>query len=159
MFLVMAGRLGDIYGPRLIWAMGCIVMIVCNIGSGFATSAIGFDIARAVAGIGAALACKYCHYLPNRGRELTEMDSAECSRHFRSHLSTGANAQYGLLYPRCSWTSWVLDWRTVRGTFCAVCPYQMGLVVHSYSHCFILWCRLLRLTTRLSLSPCVESPL
>ncbi|KIR51255.1 multidrug efflux pump [Cryptococcus gattii Ru294] len=56
MFLVMAGRLGDIYGPRLIWAMGCIVMIVCNIGSGFATSAIGFDIARAVAGIGAALA-------------------------------------------------------------------------------------------------------
>ncbi|OXG17837.1 multidrug efflux pump [Cryptococcus neoformans Tu401-1] len=56
MFLVMAGRLGDIYGPRLIWAVGCTFMIVCNIGSGFATSAIGFDIARAVAGIGSALA-------------------------------------------------------------------------------------------------------
>lgn len=56
MFLVMAGRLGDIYGPRLIWAVGCTFMIVCNIGSGFATTAIGFDIARAVAGIGSALA-------------------------------------------------------------------------------------------------------
>ncbi|KIR26237.1 multidrug efflux pump [Cryptococcus deuterogattii LA55] len=68
MFLVMAGRLGDIYGPRLIWAMGCIVMIVCNIGSGFATSAIGFDIARAVAGIGAALACRT--YPPGQTRNM-----------------------------------------------------------------------------------------
>lgn len=77
MFLVMAGRLGDIYGPRLIWAVGCTFMIVCNIGSGFATSAIGFDIARAVAGIGSALACKSCYHLPSLGRALTIMDSTE----------------------------------------------------------------------------------
>lgn len=147
MFLVMAGRLGDIYGPRLIWAVGCTFMIVCNIGSGFATSAIGFDIARAVAGIGSALACKSCYHLPSLGRALTIMDSTERSGHPRSHLSTRANAQHGILYPRCSCASWVLDWGRDRWSFCTICTYQMGLVVHGYTHCLIPWCRFLRLTT------------
>ncbi|WVQ84142.1 hypothetical protein IAT38_006289 [Cryptococcus sp. DSM 104549] len=56
MFLVMAGRLGDLYGPKLVWMMGCGIMIATNIGSGFCKSAIPFDITRALAGVGSAFA-------------------------------------------------------------------------------------------------------
>nr|XP_031857395.1 uncharacterized protein CI109_007217 [Kwoniella shandongensis]KAA5524467.1 hypothetical protein CI109_007217 [Kwoniella shandongensis] len=56
MFLVMAGRLGDMYGPKLVWKAGCVVIIVANVGSGFCKSPIPFDICRALTGLGSALA-------------------------------------------------------------------------------------------------------
>ncbi|ODN86285.1 MFS transporter [Cryptococcus wingfieldii CBS 7118] len=55
MFLVAAGRLGDLYGPRLWWSIGIAIMVVSNIGSGFCKSPIPFDITRAINGIGSAL--------------------------------------------------------------------------------------------------------
>ncbi|OXG26040.1 MFS transporter [Cryptococcus neoformans Ze90-1] len=55
MFLVASGRLGDLYGPKLIWALGYIVLISANIGTGFCKSPIPFDICRALSGVGSAM--------------------------------------------------------------------------------------------------------
>ncbi|OXH25894.1 MFS transporter [Cryptococcus neoformans] len=55
MLLIMAGRLGDLYGPKHWWIIGISVMIVTNIGTGFCKTPIEFDICRALCGIGCAL--------------------------------------------------------------------------------------------------------
>ncbi|WWC67828.1 uncharacterized protein I206_101745 [Kwoniella pini CBS 10737] len=54
-FVVVSGRLGDMFGPKLIWSIGCIFGIASNVGSGFCKSPIPFDICRAIAGLGSAL--------------------------------------------------------------------------------------------------------
>ncbi|KAK8846854.1 hypothetical protein IAR55_005942 [Kwoniella newhampshirensis] len=56
MFLVMSGRLGDLYGPKLFWKIGLVVIVFANIGSGFCKSPIPFDICRALTGLGSAFA-------------------------------------------------------------------------------------------------------
>ncbi|WVF69910.1 hypothetical protein IAT40_004694 [Kwoniella sp. CBS 6097] len=55
-FVVVSGRAGDIFGPKLVWTIGGIVGIAANIASGFCKSPIPFDICRAIAGVGSALA-------------------------------------------------------------------------------------------------------
>ncbi|KIR57651.1 MFS transporter [Cryptococcus bacillisporus CA1873] len=55
MFLVASGRLGDLYGPKLMWTLGFIFMISANLGTGFCKSPIPFDICRALAGVGSAM--------------------------------------------------------------------------------------------------------
>ncbi|KAE8538309.1 hypothetical protein D1P53_005651 [Cryptococcus gattii VGV] len=55
MFLVASGRLGDLYGPKLMWTLGFIVMISANLGTGFCKGPIPFDICRALAGVGSAM--------------------------------------------------------------------------------------------------------
>ncbi|WVQ97952.1 hypothetical protein IAU59_005072 [Kwoniella sp. CBS 9459] len=54
-FVVVSGRAGDIFGPKLVWIIGCIVVIAANIASGFCKTPIPFNICRAIAGIGSAL--------------------------------------------------------------------------------------------------------
>ncbi|WWC59375.1 uncharacterized protein I303_101927 [Kwoniella dejecticola CBS 10117] len=54
-FVVVSGRLGDMFGPKLVWSIGCIFGIASNVGSGFCKSPIPFDICRAIAGLGSAL--------------------------------------------------------------------------------------------------------
>ncbi|OCF37435.1 hypothetical protein I316_00556 [Kwoniella heveanensis BCC8398] len=54
-FVVVSGRAGDVFGPKLAWTIGCIVVIAANIASGFCKTPIPFDICRAIAGIGSAL--------------------------------------------------------------------------------------------------------
>ncbi|ORX34486.1 major facilitator superfamily domain-containing protein [Kockovaella imperatae] len=56
MFLIASGRLGDLYGPKLLWLLGTGLMAIFNLGTGFCQSRIPFDLCRALAGIGAALA-------------------------------------------------------------------------------------------------------
>ncbi|WVW78590.1 hypothetical protein I302_100546 [Kwoniella bestiolae CBS 10118] len=53
--VVLSGRLGDLFGPKLIWSIGCIFGIASNIGSGFCKTPVPFDICRAISGMGAAL--------------------------------------------------------------------------------------------------------
>ncbi|WRT64885.1 uncharacterized protein IL334_001821 [Kwoniella shivajii] len=53
--VVISGRVGDMFGPKLVWSIGCMFVITSNIGSGFCKSPIPFDITRALAGIGSAL--------------------------------------------------------------------------------------------------------
>ncbi len=53
--LITAGRLGDIFGPRTIFAVGLAVFTLGSAGSGLARDATWLIIARAVQGLGAAL--------------------------------------------------------------------------------------------------------
>ncbi|KAI5477860.1 hypothetical protein MNV49_005845 [Pseudohyphozyma bogoriensis] len=53
-FVIFFGPLGDKYGSKNILLMGYLIMIAGNIGSGFCTSPIPFDVCRAIAGIGGA---------------------------------------------------------------------------------------------------------
>ncbi|GFZ46638.1 hypothetical protein JCM24511_03858 [Saitozyma sp. JCM 24511] len=55
MFLVASGRLGDLYGPKLLWTTGYVLMIIANLASGFCVSRVPFDVCRGLAGMGAAL--------------------------------------------------------------------------------------------------------
>jgi len=53
--LITAGRLGDIFGPRTLFALGLTVFTIGSAASGFAHDATWLIIARAVQGLGAAL--------------------------------------------------------------------------------------------------------
>jgi MFS family permease len=51
-FVLIQGRLGDLYGKKTLFVLGYAWLSIFSIMSGFVRSAIAFDIARAVAGIG-----------------------------------------------------------------------------------------------------------
>jgi EmrB/QacA subfamily drug resistance transporter len=53
--LITAARLGDLFGPRNIFALGLVVFTVGSASSGLAQSPIALIIARAAQGLGAAL--------------------------------------------------------------------------------------------------------
>ena len=53
--LITAGRLGDIFGPRNLFALGLVVFTAGSAGSGLAQDATWLIVARAVQGLGAAL--------------------------------------------------------------------------------------------------------
>ncbi|HWE60985.1 MAG TPA: MFS transporter, partial [Chloroflexota bacterium] len=53
--LITAGRLGDIFGPRNIFALGLTVFTLGSAGSGLAQDATWLIVCRAVQGLGAAL--------------------------------------------------------------------------------------------------------
>ncbi|GAA5900055.1 uncharacterized protein JCM6883_006077 [Sporobolomyces salmoneus] len=54
LFVLVGGRLGDKYSSKLMWLFGYFLMFAFNLGIGFSSSAIVFDILRALAGIGTA---------------------------------------------------------------------------------------------------------
>lgn len=54
-FLLLGGRLADVYGRRSVFAAGVAVFIVAALGSGLAPNLVLMIVARAVQGIGAAL--------------------------------------------------------------------------------------------------------
>ncbi|KAF8308254.1 MFS general substrate transporter [Clavulina sp. PMI_390] len=54
-FLLISGRVSDIYSSRVCFILGAVVIGAFSLGSGFTHSKVGFFILRAFAGIGAAL--------------------------------------------------------------------------------------------------------
>ncbi|KAJ7785595.1 major facilitator superfamily domain-containing protein [Mycena olivaceomarginata] len=54
-FVLVGGRLGDVYGHRLIWLLAIAWSMIWNLVSGFARSPAFYDAARGLAGIGAGL--------------------------------------------------------------------------------------------------------
>ncbi|KAJ7711305.1 major facilitator superfamily domain-containing protein [Mycena olivaceomarginata] len=54
-FVLVGGRLGDVYGHRLIWLLALVWSMIWNLVSGFAHSPAFYDAARGLAGIGAGL--------------------------------------------------------------------------------------------------------
>lgn len=53
-FVLIAGRLGAVYGHKLILTLGCAWWIVWNFGCGFAPNLVSLCIMRGLAGIGGA---------------------------------------------------------------------------------------------------------
>jgi MFS family permease len=51
-FVLIQGRLGDIYGKKTLFALGYAWLTVFSLMSGFVKSAIAFDVSRAFVGIG-----------------------------------------------------------------------------------------------------------
>ena len=54
-FLLLAGRLGDLYGHRRLFLTGIAVFTLASLGCGLATSAAALITARAIQGLGAAV--------------------------------------------------------------------------------------------------------
>ncbi|KAJ7309445.1 major facilitator superfamily domain-containing protein [Mycena albidolilacea] len=54
-FVLVGGRLGDVYGHRLIWLLALVWSMIWNLVSGFARSPAFYDAARGLAGIGTGL--------------------------------------------------------------------------------------------------------
>ncbi|KAF8305924.1 MFS general substrate transporter [Clavulina sp. PMI_390] len=54
-FLLISGRMSDIYSSRICFIAGAFLIGAFSLGSGFTNSKVGFFILRALAGIGAAL--------------------------------------------------------------------------------------------------------
>ncbi|KAJ7046482.1 major facilitator superfamily domain-containing protein [Mycena alexandri] len=54
-FVLVGGRLGDVYGHRLVWLLALAWSMVWNLVSGFARSPAFYDAARGLTGIGAGL--------------------------------------------------------------------------------------------------------
>lgn len=55
-FLLLGGRLGDLYGQRRLFLMGIIFFTLCSLACGLATSQLFLITARALQGIGGAVA-------------------------------------------------------------------------------------------------------
>ncbi|GAA5989423.1 hypothetical protein JCM5350_000701 [Sporobolomyces pararoseus] len=53
--VLVGGRLGDKYSSKLLWMIGYFLLVIFNIGIGFSSSAVVFDVLRALAGVGTAL--------------------------------------------------------------------------------------------------------
>ncbi|KAH9031333.1 efflux transporter [Lactarius pseudohatsudake] len=57
-FLLLCGRLADLYGPKRVWLAGYFVLTVFTVGAGFAqympTAGITLDILRGIQGLGSA---------------------------------------------------------------------------------------------------------
>ncbi|KAI9433579.1 MFS general substrate transporter [Lactarius indigo] len=53
-FLLLCGRLADLYGRKRVWLSGYSILAVFSIGAGFAQSSMVLDILRGVQGLGAA---------------------------------------------------------------------------------------------------------
>ncbi|KAI9464426.1 efflux transporter [Lactarius psammicola] len=53
-FLLLCGRLADLYGRKRVWLIGYLILMVFSIGSGFAQSATALDTLRGIQGIGPA---------------------------------------------------------------------------------------------------------
>ncbi|GAA5942158.1 uncharacterized protein JCM15063_002022 [Sporobolomyces koalae] len=56
LFVLVGGRLGDKYSSKTLFLLGYFLLFAFNLGIGFTSSPISFDILRAFAGIGAAFA-------------------------------------------------------------------------------------------------------
>ncbi|GAA6042943.1 hypothetical protein JCM8097_000011 [Rhodosporidiobolus ruineniae] len=54
LFVILGGRLGDKYSAKLIFLSGYFLLFAFNLGLGFVSAAIPFDVLRALAGIGSA---------------------------------------------------------------------------------------------------------
>ena len=54
-FLLLSGRIGDIYGQKKLFITGIVVFTVASLTGGFATSLLSLVVSRAVQGIGAAI--------------------------------------------------------------------------------------------------------
>lgn len=55
-FLLLGGRLGDLYGQRRLFLIGITLFTICSLACGFATTQFFLVAARAVQGIGGAIA-------------------------------------------------------------------------------------------------------
>src|SRR3984957_10963888 len=55
-FLLLGGRLGDLYGQRRFFLLGIILFTICSLACGLATSQFFLIAARALQGIGGAVA-------------------------------------------------------------------------------------------------------
>ncbi|KAH9072349.1 efflux transporter [Lactarius deliciosus] len=53
-FLLLCGRLADLYGRKRVWLVGYSILVVFGIGSGFAQSEKALDTLRGIQGIGSA---------------------------------------------------------------------------------------------------------
>lgn len=75
-FVLVGGRLGDIYGHRLFWFVALAWSMIWNLVSGFARSPAFFDVCRGLAGIGAGImlptsvALLAMAYPPGRNRNM-----------------------------------------------------------------------------------------
>ncbi|GAA6016075.1 hypothetical protein JCM11491_000660 [Sporobolomyces phaffii] len=54
LFVLVGGRLGDKYSSKLLFTIGYFLLFAFNLGIGFTSSVIAFDVLRALAGIGTA---------------------------------------------------------------------------------------------------------
>ncbi|KAJ7883429.1 major facilitator superfamily domain-containing protein [Mycena olivaceomarginata] len=54
-FVLVGGRLGDVYGHRIVWLLALAWSMIWNLVSGFARSPAFYDAARGLTGIGAGL--------------------------------------------------------------------------------------------------------
>src|ERR1700722_2717689 len=55
-FLLLGGRLGDLYGQRRFFILGIVLFTLCSLACGLATSELSLIAARAIQGIGGAVA-------------------------------------------------------------------------------------------------------
>ncbi|KAH9031335.1 efflux transporter [Lactarius pseudohatsudake] len=53
-FLLLCGRLADLYGRKRVWLAGYLILAVFTVGAGFAQSGITLDILRGIQGLGSA---------------------------------------------------------------------------------------------------------
>lgn len=51
-FVLITGRLGDMYGKKLIFVLGWLWLGLFNLAAGFAPNEIVYDVFRALSGIG-----------------------------------------------------------------------------------------------------------
>ncbi|GAA6059222.1 hypothetical protein JCM10212_006615 [Sporobolomyces blumeae] len=60
LFVLLGGRLGDRYSSKAIFTLGYLLLFAFNLGIGFTSDVVVFDVLRALAGIGAAFVVPNC---------------------------------------------------------------------------------------------------
>jgi MFS family permease len=53
-FLLLWGKVGDIYGKRMVFLLGGVWVAITSLATAFSPSEIAFDVLRALSGLGAA---------------------------------------------------------------------------------------------------------